>query len=77
MCKKEGCEKRGRYGYKGGKQQYCRQHKPDSMCDLSTKTCSYEDCIKTGYYGYNKKDINTYCKKHMKKDMVNVLIRTC
>ena len=52
-CKGQDCKKDGSYGYKGGKREYCSQHKAADMINLKGYICSFEDCTTRAAHAYN------------------------
>lgn len=80
VCMYEGCNKTKSYGYlkdkKEGKligqKMFCKNHAENGMVNLHGKTCIFEDCLLQCSFGL-KNGKAQYCKKHAKKDMIDVL----
>lgn len=78
VCKYGSCTKRCCYGFEGGKELVCKEHKiNDIMIITQFKRCIINECGVQASYNYlNETDV-IYCNKHKLTDMVNISRKMC
>ena len=75
-CQSEGCKKRPTFGFEGGKEKYCVEHKSDDMINVKDETCQSEGCKKRPTFGFEGGKAK-YCKEHKSDGMVDVKSKMC
>ena len=57
--------------------EYCAQHAPDGMVNVSREKCRTEGCGKRPSHGVSGAKTVEYCEQHVPDGMVNVCSRKC
>ncbi|CAN0369670.1 unnamed protein product, partial [Ascophyllum nodosum] len=69
----EGCGKRPLFGVSGTETaEYCAQHAPDRVVNVSSRKCRTEGCDKLSSFGVAGTKTAEYCAQHALDAMVNV-----
>ena len=76
ICKEDKCVIRSSFGLKGGKAEYCSNHKKENMIDVVSKKCKENNCDIISCFGLEGREPE-YCSQHKKEGMINVVSNIC
>jgi hypothetical protein len=77
ICKFENCNKYSSYGPKGGKREFCAEHKKENHVDIINRRCKFEGCKTRASFGEEGTKNAEFCKKHKICDYVNITSKRC
>ena len=76
-CEFEGCLHRPLYNIKGGKPQFCADHKTEIMIDVANKRCEIEGCERWPGYNICTESKPRFCLEHKTNEMIYVAGKNC